>query len=757
MNILVCTLGASWAVIPEVLGFVAPDIVDLYRRSEQFPALIQVRRTHQIEGVDELWICTTEGTQTAHALAQLREWWRSLGNPIPLRVWTALGTDQLASQQECTLIRELLFRVVLDASERTRPGHPVVSLAGGRKTMSADMQSAGGVFGARACLHVVGPDPLPAALRDAPPELFTRPLPSDLVDAVRPLVVGAYQRSELLDISVDGQRVVAERYPVPMPAPDGTPLRWAPPPEAEMLTDEIEHRARDGNRLLGNYLASLAESDRRPSWRSLYRLPPGFIDVLRRTRLSERHGAWLRALPKADLHRHLGGCLTLDQQRAVGHDVWAALSPVSREAAMHVVSPLLRSRGDWQWDWPEQLKHAKVERAACAAALLVHADDAALHRNLWGVTEPRVALRASPYGFAAYERPGELSGSALLGHPAAIEPYARALVDQARAEGLSYVEIRGSPHKYRPEDPGGFLEDLRGAIVRAAGSGRRASVVAGVAGHCGEDSRCVPGASLEPQFGFVWILDRRQRAQIAHVIGQAVQARRTLSDFLYGLDLAGDEGTTRPEELAPHFIQAFRECLRITIHAGEGESVQNIWEAAYHLHADRIGHGLTLLDSDVLTERFRDRGTCIELCPVSNREVVGFRDPASATHSPLPVYPLRGLLDAGLPVVLCTDNPGISRTTLANEFLVAARMTEGGLTLWEALSMMYTAHEFAFTPASIRQRILSEADAALFRHLTSMSGITSLRDAPPSEARARIEVEAASSGLPNFDDALGEQ
>ena len=63
--------------------------------------------------------------------------------------------------------------------------------------------------------------------------------------------------------------------------------------------------------------------------------------------------------------------------------------------------------------------------------------------------------------------------------------------------------------------------------------------------------------------------------------------------------------------------------------AGEGESPENIWQAAYHLHADRIGHGLTLTANPQLAARFRDRGICLELCPSSNREVVGFADPAN--------------------------------------------------------------------------------------------------------------------------------
>jgi adenosine deaminase len=359
-----------------------------------------------------------------------------------------------------------------------------------------------------------------------------------------------------------------------------------------------------------------------------------------------------------------------------------------RNAALAQVLPLLEAKADWPWDWPQRL--SGPQRAGCAAALLVEADEAQLQRNLHGVTEPRLGLKDSARGFAAYERPGELTGSAVLGHPAAIEPYAAALVAQAGAEGLAYVELRGSPQKYRPDDPAGFLRDLRAALARATGD----SVTA-------------------PHFGFVWILDRRQRESMPRAITQAVAARAQMEDFLLGLDLAGAEGTQRPEEIAEHFVPAFRECLRITIHAGEGESAENIWQAAYHLHADRIGHGLTLLANPRLAERFRDRGVCIELCPTSNREVVGFADAAVPESAGLPAYPLRGMLDAGLPLAICTDNPGISRTTLADEFIAAARMG-GGMSLWEALALARAGFVHAFLAAPAREARLARADGLAY-------------------------------------------
>jgi adenosine deaminase len=691
MNLLVCTLGASWAVVPEVFGFLAPRALDLYAHHPRRGELEALRALHMLAAPDELWIITTEGQQTAQSLARLRAWWQTLGSPLPLRIWTAAGTDQLATQAECDHIRELTLRVVLLAAERARGGQLVLSLAGGRKTMSADLQTAGGIFGAHAWLHVVGPEPLPEALRKADdPRLFAQPLAPELAAAVMPLVVGRGSRNELLDIELDGRRVDAQAFPLALPDPE---LRWLLPQEGAALAREIDRRIAEGSRLLGNFLGSLARSEGRENWRSLYRLAPAQINALRATTLDASNRAWLERLPKADLHRHLGGALDLAAQRAVGRAIWEELSAPARASALARVRHLLQARSDWPWDWPQQLLGA--ERAACAAALLVEADDALLTRNLYGVTEPRLRLKDTPRGFAAYERPGELTGSAVLTHPAAIEPYAQALVAQARDEGLAYVELRGSPHKYRPQDPASFLHALRAALARAC-----------------------EGEVDAPRFGFVWILDRRQRDTMPLVIEQAVAAHGELQGFLLGLDLAGAEGTHRPEELAQHFTPAFRECLRITIHAGEGERAENIWQAAYHLHADRIGHGLTILDNAPLAERFRDRGVCIELCPTSNREVVGFRDPGVPASDGLPAYPLRGLLDAGLPLAICTDNPGISRTTLADEFIAAARMG-GPLTLWETLALTRQAFVHSFLPAAERERLLAQADAGVYECVTA--------------------------------------
>lgn len=503
-----------------------------------------------------------------------------------------------------------------------------------------------------------------------------------------PLVIGQGQRSELLDLDTDGQGPVdTQRFPVPLADP--RQLWPDPDPNSPRLEREIHNRETAGSQLFGNFLRALGESEHHENWRSLYRLPPRTIDRLRTVRLDTRHRDWLHRLPKADLHRHVGGCLDLAAQRRVGRAVWEALTPADRGTALDHVAPLLHRR-EWDWNWPQHLKQAP-SRAAATAALLVEASEETLLTNLYTCTEPRVALKQRhAQGFAAYERPGELSGSALLGHPAALEAYAQVLVEQAYREHLAYLELRGSPHKYAPD----FLVHFHRALQDALYS--------------------IP-ADRRPVIRFILIADRRQSKRLASVIGEAVHAKQTLPDFIAGIDVAGDESATRPRELANDFLPAFEACLPITIHAGEGEPAESIWEAAYHLHADRIGHGLSISGKPELAQRFRDRGICLELCPTSNREVVGYRDPDHPASLDCPAYPLVELWQSGLPLTLCTDNPGISRTTLAEEYLIVQRMSDGKLTLWDVLALIKQAFDHAFLPAQEKEPLIKRLDAELYR------------------------------------------
>ncbi len=694
-NILLCTLGASWAVIPEVYAFLAPRQLPLYQHHPQQAAIAKLHDDYQLQAPDEIWVCTTQGEQTQQSLIQLQNWIQCSLQPPVLRIWQAEQTNQLDSQQECAAIRELIVRACLKAHDYANSGQVVLSLAGGRKTMSADMQWAGSLFGCQALLHVISADKLPDQLRSPQPELLTHALPAELAGLIMPLIAGQNTRSDLLDISVDTVGPIhSVNYPLMLPEPNRIALFLD---ASTALTIELNKREKASSRLFGNYLLEISRNERHENWRSLYRLPPRRIDQLRNTMLTDQHRDWLISLPKADLHRHLGGCLDLAAQRQVANAIWQSLSSGEQQQALQTCQPLL-NKTDWPWQWPEQLKNQGT-RSHNSAALLLHATTKQLQDNLWGATEPRFALKDHPYGFTAYERPGELTGSALLSHPASIKPYALAIVQQALAEGLAYVELRGSPQKYG--DGLAFLQQFDQALSAALAS--------------------LPTAN-KPLFRFIIIADRRATTEdLQQTINLSVTAKQQLPDFVVGLDMAGDEQQTQPAQIAHLFTPAFEYCLPITIHAGEGEPAESIWQAAYFLHADRIGHGLTLNDNDKLAQRFRDRNICLELCPGSNREVVGFYDPRYPISHNYPSYPLLELWNKGLPLTLCTDNPGISRTTLADEYLTAAAMTGYQLNLWDVLAMIKQGFVHSFLSGSSKETLLKQVDAQLYQLLSGQS------------------------------------
>ncbi|MCX7659420.1 MAG: CRISPR-associated ring nuclease [Caldimonas manganoxidans] len=723
VTILVASLGASWEVVPEILGWLAPQWVDVYAHHPQREALQEQRERWGLEAPQQVWILTTQGQSANDSVGRLCEWWDALIEQLPLqarpelRLWCAAQTDALASTEECRRWREMALRAVLAAHAQACGGKVVLSLAGGRKTMSADLQDAAHAFGAAALLHVVADEQMlrTPGLLDKSPRAWLQPLPAQAAAAISPMVISRAPGEPALRVVIDGQDLRPQDYPL-----HATPQRhsvWQP--DGRWLDQEIERRRRQAQHLLVGQALVLARSDPYEPWPLLLRLEPARIDVLRRP-LAQSTDDFLAAperWPLADLHRHLGGCLSVEQQRDVAAEVLQATPAKHRADAQRALD---RCWTGWRGgagaaatpDWPQRLRCAATQLSeqaglpepcarAVAAALVLQARSCEdLAQLLWADTEPRVALKSRhPWKFAAYERPGELSGSALLGHPAALVPYARAVVRQALEEGLLYVEWRASPHKYWPDDPVGWVRAFERAL-REAGAGTNTY-----------DERMALRA------GLIWIVDRRQRDKAAQVVRWAVEAHEQRPEFLLGLDLAGDEGTTEPQALAQHFEPAFQACLRITIHAGEGESAERIWQAAYHLHADRIGHGLTLIDDPRLAQRFRDRGIALELCPSSNQEVVGYADPQRPETADLPEYPLQRLLEAGLPLTLNTDNPAISRTSLAQEYRLAARVAPG-MSVWTALSLLKMAYQSAFVPARERTALQRKAAQKLMELAT---------------------------------------
>jgi adenosine deaminase len=157
-------------------------------------------------------------------------------------------------------------------------------------------------------------------------------------------------------------------------------------------------------------------------------------------------------------------------------------------------------------------------------------------------------------------------------------------------------------------------------------------------------------------------------------------------------------------------VAHFEQCLHITVHAGETKPAGSIWKAVYTLNAERIGHGLKLIESGKLLGHFLDRGISVEMCPSSNFQIVGFRDNHLPETSNLPVYPLKSYLEKGLKVLVNTDNPGISRTDATKELMRAARLTPGGLSRMDILNLVKNGFRASFAGYDLRRKLLLAAE-----------------------------------------------
>lgn len=254
-------------------------------------------------------------------------------------------------------------------------------------------------------------------------------------------------------------------------------------------------------------------------------------------------------------------------------------------------------------------------------------------------------FRFSPgMGLVAALRCFELS-LAVLQAPAAVRRVADEICADAAREGVTTLEIRFAPQLHRGASPA--------AIVDAAAEGvaGRAGLV--LCGLFGEDP-----AVLE---ALVDVARSRPAVVAIDLAGGPSPAHaHRLLDYSRPFSLARDLGLGR------------------TVHAGEGRPPSEIREAVLLLHAQRIGHGTTLLDDPAVVDLVRERGVTIEACPTSNLHTGAVTD--------LAAHPLPRMLRDGVRVTVCTDNTLFSDVDAPGEYRRAAALPGMGATAVEALA-----------------------------------------------------------------------
>ena len=174
--------------------------------------------------------------------------------------------------------------------------------------------------------------------------------------------------------------------------------------------------------------------------------------------------------------------------------------------------------------------------------------------------------------------------------------------------------------------------------------------------------RAVRRAAAESSVTVFWILDAIRHFGPGPAMEVAQLAAERVGDGVVAFGIGGDEARGPAEWFGDVFAFARSQGLRLTAHAGETCGPESIWKAL-EIGAERIGHGISSARDPALLRHLSDRRIPLEICVSSNV--------ATGAIPSLEAHPIRRIYDAGVPIVINSDDPAIFECTLTGEYELA--------------------------------------------------------------------------------------
>jgi adenosine deaminase len=273
----------------------------------------------------------------------------------------------------------------------------------------------------------------------------------------------------------------------------------------------------------------------------------------------------------------------------------------------------------------------------------------------------------------------------------ALERVAAECAEDLAADGVVYAEVRFAPELHT--EAGLTLDEIVDAVVDGFARGSAANPI---------------------RIGILCTA-MRTAARSLEIAELAVRHR---DHGVVGFDIAGAEKGYPPTQHLDAFHLVQRENFHSTIHAGEAFGPPSIWEAIQYCGAERLGHGVRIID-DIsfdadgkptlgrLAAFVRDTRIPLEMCPSSNVH--------TGVSASISDHPIKQLSDLRFRVTVNTDNRLMSDCTMTSEMQALVDAFGWGLADLQWLTI--NAMKSAFIPFDERLRIINDIKA---RYATMM-------------------------------------
>ncbi|MGH3464649.1 MAG: adenosine deaminase [Kribbellaceae bacterium] len=270
---------------------------------------------------------------------------------------------------------------------------------------------------------------------------------------------------------------------------------------------------------------------------------------------------------------------------------------------------------------------------------------------------------------------------AVMQHAEALTRVASECVQDLAADGVAYAEVRYAPEQHL--NGGLTLEDVVDAVALGFEQGMAAS-----------DGRIVARQLLTAM---------RHKARSMEIAELSVAYRDA---GVVGFDIAGAEAGYPPTRHLDAFEYLQRENAHFTIHAGEAFGLPSIWQAIQWCGADRLGHGVRIIDDIFddgaelgrLASYVRDKRIPLEMCPSSNVQ--------TGAADSIAEHPIGLLAKLRFRVTVNTDNRLMSGTSMSRELALLSEAF--GYDLEDLRWFAINAMKSAFIPFDERLALIDD-------------------------------------------------